>query len=63
MKYRKQARQRDLRDQKTINEFKYHKGVWLNVPIYENKEIVRYERQYVKEIEPDADKLKQLSIC
>lgn len=62
MKYRKEAKKRNLEQRKVIDKLKYHKGVWVDMPVYENHEIVRYEMQFVEEIEPDADKLKQLSI-
>ncbi len=62
MKYRKQAKTRIKEEQKIVDEFKYHKGVWMDRPVYENGEIVRYERQFVEQIEPEGDKFKQLNI-
>ncbi|WP_242656555.1 replication initiation factor domain-containing protein [Ruminiclostridium hungatei] len=62
MKYKKEAKKRDLSQRKVIDELKYHKGIWLDRPVYENGEIVRYEKQFVQQLEPDRDKLNQLSI-
>lgn len=50
MKYRKQAEKRNKELQQVSHELKYSKGIW-------------FEGRYIEEIEPDKDKLKQLSIC